>query len=386
MAGTANEPHAILRRDREDAGQELEGSKMDMMDRSGAKPEILIVDDVDANLMILENIIQEMGYIPKCATSANEAVALIAESKPQLILLDVFMPEMNGYEFCERLKEKPATRGIPIIFISAADSSEDRIKGFKLGAVDYIGKPFEPTEVIMRVRNHVRIYEMQQEMEQLNRRLHTVINSQARRIEEEQKNILYALAALTEEQGRGEGHLERVAFNSRLLAQSLQFSPGFTEEISESFINTIEVASRLHDIGSFDMPHDTLIKEDLLSEEDMKTVSKHVRQGSEILERVYGNTPGNSFLPMAIEIAKFHHARWDGRGYPSGMSGKDIPLSARIVTVVDVYDTVTGERSYGKTYGREEGMDIIREGAGSHFDPDIVDVFLKVGKQLHCHG
>ncbi len=359
---------------------------MDMTDKSSAVPQILIVDDVDANLMILENIIQEMGYIPKCATSANEAVALIAESRPQLILLDVFMPEMNGYEFCERLKEKPATKGIPIIFISAADSSEDRVKGFKLGAVDYIGKPFEATEVIMRVRNHVKIYEMQQEMERLNRRLHTVINNQARRIEEEQKTILYALAALTEEQSKGEGHLERVAYNCRLLAQSLQFSPGFMEEISESFINTIEVASRLHDIGSFYTPYDILGKPGELSAEEMEIVRKHVSQGAEILERVYSNTPGNSFLPMAIEIARYHHARWDGSGYPDGISGKDIPLSARIVMVVDVYDTLTGERCYGKTYGREEGLEMVRAESGIHFDPEIVDVFLKVGRQLQCSG
>ena len=158
-------------------------------------PQILIVDDVDANRMILESIIQEMGCRPVCAASANEAAKQIGESLPQLILLDVFMPEIDGYEFCERLKKNPVTRDIPIIFISAADSSQDKVRGLKVGAVDYITKPFEMAEVIMRVSNHLELHKMRQELELSNRRLHSVINSQARRIEEEQKNILYALAA-----------------------------------------------------------------------------------------------------------------------------------------------------------------------------------------------
>lgn len=356
---------------------------MAVNEKSGTAPQILIVDDVDANLMILENIIEEMGYIPRCASSANEAVALIAESRPQLILLDVFMPEMDGYELCERLKDKPVTRDIPIIFISAADSSEDKVKGFKLGAVDYIGKPFEATEVIMRVKNHVKLYEMQQEMESLNRRLHTVINSQARRIEEEQKNILYALAALTEEKNTNAGsHSENVAYNSRILAQSLQFSPGFSEEISESFIDTIEVASRLHDIGNFYIPYNTRMKPEFLSNEEIQIVKQHVERGAEILERVYENAPGNSFLPMAIEITRYHHARWDGGGYPLDISGKDIPLAARIVIVADNFDMLTKDKSDEKTNGREESLAAIKEGSGIYFDPEIVDVFLKVERQL----
>ena len=223
---------------------------MENMNKSQKVPQILIVDDVETNLLILENIIEGMGYIPRCAANAAEAAALITESRPQLILLDVFMPEMDGYEFCERLKSNPVTRDIPVIFISAADSSEDKVRGFKLGAVDYIGKPFEVTEVTMRVNNHLKLYEMQQELEMSNRRLHSVISSQARRIEEEQRNILYALAALTEQRDSDRAdHMENVAYNCRMLAQSLQFSPDFPEEISEGFIATIEVASRLHDIG-----------------------------------------------------------------------------------------------------------------------------------------
>ncbi len=351
---------------------------MDNTGKSEKIPHILIVDDVETNLFILENMIEGMGYIPKCATSAAEAVTLISESLPQLILLDVFMPEMDGYEFCERLKSNPITRDIPIIFISAADSSEDKVRGFKLGAVDYIAKPFEITEVTMRVNNHLKLHEMQQELEMSNRRLHSVISSQARRIEDEQKNILYALAALTEEQDSAD-HMENVAYNCRMLAQSLQFSPEFTEEISEGFINTIEVASRLHDIGKLCVPTDQVEE---VRQERRAQVRHHAGQGAEILERVYQNTPENSFLPMAIEIARYHHACWDGSGYPGGISGKEIPLSARIAIVADNYDILTGEGGQEGTYSPEESIQIIRERSGTYFDPDIVDVFVKIKKRL----
>ncbi len=350
---------------------------------SGSGAQIVIVDDVDANLMILENIIEGIGYTPRCASSAAEAAALIAESRPQLILLDVFMPEMDGYEFCERLKESPVTRDIPVIFISAADSSEDKVRGFKLGAVDYIGKPFEVTEVTMRVRNHLKIYEMQQELEMSNRRLHTVISSQARRIEDEQKNILYALAALTEERDAEiDNHMENVAHNCRMLAQGLQFSPEFDEEISESFIDNIEVASRLHDIGKIQIPSDALMNPMTFRIEHLDNSGNHALQGAQILERVFQNTPKNSFLPMAIEIARFHHARWDGSGYPQGVSGKEIPLSARITMVADLYDTLIGDGKGENDCDEETSLRIIEEKSNIFFDPQIVKVFLKIKRQL----
>lgn len=355
---------------------------MENTSKSGKVPQILIVDDVETNLLILENIIEGMGYIPKCAANAAKAAALISESRPQLVLLDVFMPEMDGYEFCERLKNNPLTRDIPVIFISAADSSEDKVKGFKLGAVDYIAKPFEVTEVTMRVNNHLKLHEMQQELEMSNRRLHSVISSQARRIEDEQKNILYALAALTEQRDSDTAdHMENVAYNCRMLAQSLQFSPEFTEEISEGFIDTIEVASRLHDIGKLRVPTDDIEEVNSGNQED-RQIRHHAEQGAEILERVYQNTPENSFLPMAIEIARYHHACWDGSGYPGGISGKDIPLSARITIVADNYDTLTGAEGQGETYSPLESLRIIKEGSGIYFDPDIVDVFFKIKNQL----
>lgn len=356
---------------------------MEKMAKSSSGPQILIVDDVETNTMILENIIEEMGYVPKCASSVGEAVSLMAESMPQLILLDIFMPEVDGYEFCERLKKNPVTRDIPVIFISGSDASEDKIKGFSLGAVDYISKPFEISEVTMRVKKNLKIYEMQQELELLNKRLHSVIYSQAKRIEEEQKNILYAIAALTEERDCDtKDHLNNVSYNCRLIAQSLQFSPDFDEEVSQSFIDTIEVASRLHDIGKVQTPDEILRKPGSLADHEMEIVRRHVIQGAELLKRIYESSQQNEFLPMAIEISRYHHARWDGLGYPEGTKGTDIPLSARITIIADIYDTLTGKRVYKSAYDEEKSIEIIAEGSGTFFDPRIVDVFLKIKRQL----
>ncbi len=380
---------------------------MKAKDRHDDIPQILIVDDVDANRMILENIIQEMGCQPLCAASASEAAGLMAQSLPQLILLDVFMPEMDGYEFCERLKESPVAKDIPIIFISAADSSQDKVRGLQMGAVDYITKPFEMAEVIMRVNNHLELHKMRQELELSNWRLHTVINSQARRIEEEQKNILYALASLAYGQGVGlsecaakgeemeaesgqesgdglEGNADPVAHNCRLLAQSLQFSPDFSEEVSESFIDTIEVSSRLRDLGNLQASCAFCARPGAWGEEELQAARRHVGQSVAFLKRMQKYAPENHFLPMAIEIAQYHHARWDGEGHPKGACGKAIPLSGRIAAIADFFDVMTGGQQSGLRHTKETALRLVKEGSGSFFDPEIADVFLKIGQQLQC--
>lgn len=338
---------------------------------------------MQTNLVMLQIMIESMGYIPICANSANQAAALLEQELPQLILLDIFMPEIDGYEFCEHLKRSPITRDIPVIFMSATDSSENRARGFQLGGVDYIMNPFETLEVSTKVQNYLKFYEVQQELEQMNKRLHSVINSQAKRIEEEQRNILYAIAAVTESvDSNTTHHLDNVSYNCRIIAQGMQFSPEISEEISQNFIDTIEIASKLHDIGKIRTPGEILRKPGKLREDEMKIVKKHVQQGAKILERIYESTQKNEFLPMAIEIARYHHARWDGNGYPLGLCGKKIPLSARIMIIADVYDTLTGERCYKEAYSIEDSVKIIEKESGNFFDPDIVAIFVKIYKQL----
>ena len=356
---------------------------MDLEIKDHGIPQILVVDDLRMNVLFLEKIIKSMGYIPLTAANGKEALQIVRNEFPQVILMDITMPEMSGYEVCEILKRNKNTRDIPVIFISAMNTSEDKLKGFKVGAVDFITKPFEPLEVTMRIENHLKMYKLQEEMKAYNYRLNCLVSEQMKRIETEQKNILYALAKVTEGRDNSiKNHLENVGYNSRLLAQSLQFSPIFDKEITAAFVERIEVASMLHDIGKIQIPDEILLKPGQLSREERKVIKQHTEIGAHILEEIYDNLEKNDFLPMAITIARYHHERWDGSGYPEGIKGKEIPLCARIVSLIDIFDTLTGERCYKIAYTIEESLQIIEQCKGIYFDPDIVDIFMKIRKQL----
>lgn len=350
---------------------------------SRSVPRILIVEDTDVNALLLEQMIRHMGYSSVRAANGKVAMQLLKEDLPQLILMDISMPEMNGYELCEVLKKNKDTRDIPVIFISAMDGSDARIRGFKAGAVDFIPKPFVPLEVTMRIENHLKMYKMQQEMEEYSYKLNHLVNEQMKRIEQEQKNILFALAKITEGRDNATGnHLANISYNCRMLAQSLQFSPKFEKEITASFIEKIGVAAMLHDIGKIQIQDEILLKPGQLSFQERDVIKQHTTIGARILEEIYGSTEKNDFLPMAINIARYHHERWNGTGYPEGIKGREIPLSARIVSLIDIFDTLTGERCYKLAYTLEESIKIIENCKGNYFDSDIVDVFMKIYKQL----
>ena len=343
-------------------------------------PQILIVDDVEINLDLLEDIILNMGCIPKRADSVKKAAQLIDEELPQLILLDIFMPDIGGFEFCEKLKRNARTRDIPIVFITADTAKENKWKGFEVGGVDFIVKPFDMREVAMRLNTHLKMYQMRKELEDTNKYLHLVIESQMKRIEEEQRGTLYALAKLTEEDVEGhESHLDNVGRNSRILAQSLQLSPKFKEEISENFIEMIGIASMLHDIGKLRTPQGVMFNP-LLEDIDEDELNYHAEQGAHILEQIYNLTYKNDFMAMAIDIARYHHTRYDGKGRPVGISGKDIPLAARIVCVTDVYAVLVTD--YTNEITEDEAVELIVKRAGTYFDPDIVNIFQKIRKRL----
>lgn len=351
------------------------------MDESTAN--VLIVDDVTSNLAILAEMIKSMGYIARPVTSAKQAMAAIEARMPQLVLLDISMPDVDGYELCEILKKDVRTRDIPIIFISAMDGTEDKKKGFDLGAVDFVSKPFELEEVTSRVNTHLKIYQMKQELESYNRRLHKMVSDQVKRIEEEEKNFILALAKLSELRESADGvHLKNISKNSKLLAMSLQFSPKFEKEISNTFVETIEVAAGLHDIGKIGISDQILLKPGILTSAERKIVRTHTELGAKTLEELYNMNKHNEFLKMAIEIARYHHERWDGAGYPEGLKGKEIPLAARIVAVVDVYDALVGERCYKEQFSHEQSMKIMNDEAGKQFDADIIEVFNKIQNQL----
>lgn len=348
------------------------------------KPNILIVDDVSANLVILSEMVKSAGYIPRPVISVKQALAAINQKAPQLILLDITMPEIDGFELCSMLKADAKTRDIPIIFISALDSVEDKVKGFKLGAVDYIAKPFEKEEVTLRLNTHLKIFKMQQELETYNKKLHKMVNSQIQKVANEQKNILYALASILETRYNDyEGHLDMIGANCRLFSMSLQFSPKFDKEITGSFIDSIEAASQLHDIGMFAIRDEIIFKENPLSEEEWEVIKTHSEKGARCLEKIYKYSGNNELIGMAADIARYHHENWDGTGYPYGLKGEEIPLAARIMAIVDVYDALNHDRCYRKAYSNKESLEIMQSETGKRFDPDMMEIFNKIQKQMH---
>lgn len=346
-------------------------------------PDVIIVDDVEVNRIILMQMVEGMGYTTIGAKSGEEALELVKRYLPKLFLLDISMPGISGFEVCEILKKDVRTRDIPVIFISAASSLDDKVMGFTLGGADFIVKPFALAEVTARVSMHLKNYEMKKEIERYNRRLNLVVNEQIKKIEEEKKNMLYAIAKITEKSVHfTENHMENVRTNAKILAQALQFSPKFEKQISTAFIETIEVAAPLHDLGKISIPKEILEKKIPLTQAEREIVKTHPQAGARILAEIYSQVEENEFIRMAIEIAEYHHERWDGKGYPKGLCGEEIPLAARIVNIVGSYDTMTGKRCYREALSPEECIEEMERDAGSIYDPDIFDIFKRIRNQL----
>lgn len=348
-----------------------------------SKENVLIVDDVAANLMILVELIRQAGYTPRPVTSVEQAQRAIRAYLPQLILLDVTMPGVDGFEYCEMLKQDVRTRDVPVIFISAMNGAEIKSRGFQLGAVDFITKPFDQEEVTLRVNTHMKLYRMQKELENYNRRLHKLINEQVLRIANEQRKVIYSFAKMTEARDDLSGrHLENVGKNARLLAISLQLFPKYENDVTGEFIDAIEQAAPLHDVGKILIPDSILLKPGRLTEEEMEIMKTHSEIGAKIMQDIYTDNEHNLMLWMAIDIAHYHHEKWDGSGYPKGLKGEEIPLAAQIMAVVDVYDTLIGARCYKKAYSHEYAMRVMNAEAGKSFSPDIIEIFNKVQKRL----
>lgn len=345
-------------------------------------PKILIVDDISMNVEILANIITHEGYEALGALSVQEAISIMKETMPSLILSDLSMPEIDGLEFCRMIKSNPRTRDIPFVFISVLDTSEEKERAFLAGAVDYIPKPFEAVEVIMRVNNHLSSYHMKQEMANYNRMMHKLVEEQKKQIEREQENMLLALAKITEKRNAGMGnHLKNVGYNCRLLAQSLQLLPEYENEITDEFVEMIEVAAQLHDIGDIVMPDVTDHREKRAKEQDIEYIKRHTEEGAGILEEINSGRGRSRFLSMAIKIVRYLYANWDKTGYPA-IGGKEIPLEARITLLANDFDILTRKSDSGETYSLEESIKMIDEKSGVIYDPDIVRVFDKIWRQM----
>ena len=344
---------------------------------------ILIIDDVETNRFVLRNIITDMGYQPVLAENGKQGLKIMEHITPDLILLDVAMPEMDGFEFASIIKKDIKTRNIPIIFISAFDAPQDIVKGFEAGGADYVTKPFIQEVVKSRVDVQLKLAEMNKTLADANRRLQVSVAEQIRQLEAEKKKVLYALLMVVRKNALfDEEHIERMQYNCRVLAQAMQLSPKYESVVSDTFVETIELAAPLCDLGMLGIPLDILQKKASLNEEEMKVVRTHTEIGTQILDDIKKDGDYNDFIEMSREITLYHHERWDGSGYPSGISGNDIPLPAQIVSLISQYCATTENRAYRGAFEKEAAITMIQEAAGQKFNPDIVDICKKIARQL----
>lgn len=336
------------------------------------KPTILVVDDTPDNLDLMGDLLMN-DYKVKIANSGKKALEIVQMGHPpDLILLDIMMPEMDGYEVCSVLKSDEKTKNIPVIFLTAKTNSIDEQKGFEIGAVDYITKPISPVIVMARVKTHLDLHNKNVYLEQL-------VNQRTQEITAIQDVTIHAMASLAETRDNETGnHIRRTQNYVKLLAQHLQFHPKYTHFLNmDGVIDTLFKSAPLHDIGKVGIPDAILLKPGRFEPSEFDIMKSHPELGQNAILQAESELGIDvPFLQYAKEIAYGHHEKWDGSGYPQGLSGEDIPISARLMAVADVYDALISRRVYKEGMPHAQAVDIILDGKGTHFDPHIIDAFL----------
>ena len=356
---------------------------------------VLLVDDQPENLSILADLL-EPHYRVKVADCGERALrAAVSEPRPDLILLDVMMPDLDGYAVLSRLHANASTKDIPVIFVTARDSAEDEERGLELGAVDYIVKPIRPLVVLARVRTHLENRRAQHVLADQNKFLEAEIARRMHDNEIVQNASLSALAMLAEMRDTDTGnHIYRTQGYVEALAHALAQRPEYAAQLPPEQLVRVVKAAPLHDIGKVGIPDRILLKPGTLTEEEFAIMRTHSAIGSEAITQAMTKVQAAdhssyrsdsrplAFLDVARQIAQSHHERWDGTGYPERKHSTDIPLPARIMALADVFDALTTRRVYKPAMSIEKATDIICQGRGTHFDPTIVDVFLQEHAQF----
>lgn len=333
-------------------------------------PNIVVIDDDPNVLGVLDSILNSRGWQANSFLDSTAAVTYIEENPPDLILLDISMPGISGYQLCEHLKSRGFNT--PIIFLSGLNEAEDKIRGFQAGGVDYITKPFHHLELLARIDVHLNLRSMSETIQ-----LQKTVERNILEISKAQHATIFALAKLAEHRDEDTGaHLENVQEYCRQLAGYLKNNSSYSEQITADFIDCLYHAATLHDIGKVAMPDAILLKQGKLTPEEFDIMKSHTVIGASNMQTVYNSYPDNAFIGMGIEIALYHHERWDGRGYPDGLSGLNIPLSARIMALADVYDALCSDRCYRKALDHGRVTEMIARESGCQFDAEIVAAFL----------
>lgn len=349
-------------------------------------PTILAVDDTPVNLSLITGLLKS-HYRVKVANSGEKALRIVhSDLPPDLVLLDVMMPDLDGIEVCRRLKADPRTKHIPVIFLTAMSKSEDERIGLEAGAVDYITKPISPPILLARVRTHLQLKAGQDFLKDKNAYLESEVYRRTREVQAIQDVTILTMASLAETRDNETGnHIRRTQHYVRALAIKLRDHPRFAGYFTDHVTDLLFKSAPLHDIGKVGIPDKILLKPGKLTPEEFEIMKTHTTLGRDAIEQAERQlgTPVE-FLKVAKEIAYSHQEKWDGSGYPEGLAGESIPVSARLMAVADVYDALISRRVYKPAFTHERAVELIIEGRGKHFDPDITDAFLEIKEEFRA--
>jgi putative two-component system response regulator len=340
------------------------------------RKKIIVVDDNPVNLKLARNILMS-SYDVFTAPSAFKLFELLERIFPDIILLDVIMPDIDGYETIKKLKQNSHFAFIPVVFITAKKDPESELKGFNLGALDYISKPFSPPILLKRVEALLLMEAQKAELKQINDNLQELVAEKTQEVMELQNAVIKTMGNLVESRDDVTGsHIERTEFLLSRLLQEMLSQGVYENEIKKWDLNLLLRSAHLHDVGKIAIKDNILMKPAPLTEVEYIQMQKHTIFGEEIIQKIIEDAKENLFLHHAKILAGTHHEKWDGSGYPRGLSGANIPLQGRLMAIVDVYDALVSERPYKAPLQKDEALKIIKKGSGSHFDPLIVDVFI----------
>lgn len=340
------------------------------------KPVVLCVDDEPTNLKFLMGILKD-EYQVYLAPSGERALSFLEKKLPNLILLDVEMPKMNGYEVIRVIKESTEWSDIPVVFLTGLEGRDKEEEAFELGAIDYILKPISAGVVKARVKLHI-------DLDRYSRKLEELVEIRTEQLSRTQNCILEMLANVTSfrDQETG-GHIKRTTYYTEVITQLLEEKQAEGYEIEKDYANSMVISAKLHDIGKVAVPDSILLKPGKLTDQEFQIIKLHTIYGAQLLDNAMQELKETaSFLDVAREIIIGHHERWDGTGYPNGTAGAKIPLSARVMAIVDVYDALISRRPYKEPFTHDKAIDIILESAGSHFDPHLVEMCKPIFEQF----
>lgn len=333
---------------------------------------ILVVDDDAMNLRMAEFILNKNGYAVEKAESAKTAITKLKEKEFELVLLDIEMPEMNGFELMEILQADEILKKVPVIFLTADRSAETEEKCFQLGAVDYIGKPFIPAIMLQRVKRTI-------ELEEYRKRLEAMVEVQLQRITQLQQDVIITMANLIESRDGTTGeHIKNTSVYVNLFIDALVEQGVYKDALNKEFVDYVKKAAPLHDIGKVTISDLILQKPGGFTEEEYEIMKGHAKAGQDVILKNMTTVVDQKFVEVAANIAAYHHEKWNGTGYPEGLKETEIPLCARIVALADVLDALTAKRPYKEAMTPKEALSIMKKERGVSFDPVLFDVFEQV--------